>query len=195
MNSTPLPLRATIWLWLIAALFAGSAGWLARLPAPAAVAGVPLGLAALLWIAYAKLAGLRTWIDSLDLRAFVLLHVARLVGIYFFVLHSRGVLPHDFAIPAGGGDILVALLGVLVTFLPLSESTRRRYIGLWNIVGLADLLLVLITSVRLGLQDPGQLRVLTMLPLSLLPTFLTPLLLFTHIVILIRLRREEAPAT
>lgn len=194
MNPTPLPVRATIWLWLIAALLAGNAGWLTRLPF-LGVTAVLFTLTALLLLAYGTLSGLRRWIDGLDLRALVLLHVTRFAGIYLLVLFSRGALPHDFAIPAGWGDIVVATLAIAVALLPLAESTQRRAIGFWNIVGLVDLLLVTATSARLGLQDATQMRALTVLPLSLLPTFLVPLLLFTHVVIFMRLRHEEAPAT
>src|SRR5262245_35921221 len=113
MNQTPLPVRAVIWLWLIAALLAGHQGWLGRLP-PLAVPGVLFALTALLLAGYARLSGLRGWIDSLDLRALVLLHVTRFVGIYFLVLYERGILPRAFAIPAGWGDIIVATAAIFV---------------------------------------------------------------------------------
>jgi hypothetical protein len=193
MNPTPLPIRVTIWLWLIAAMIVGKSGLLTRLPV-LAVPVILFGLTAGLLLAYAKLDGVRRWVDSMDIRSLVLLHVSRFVGIYFLVLYSRGILPRDFAIPAGWGDIVVAIFAIVAGLFPLAETTRQRLISFWNIVGLVDLLLVVVTAGRLALQGDGQMRALTLLPLSLLPTFLVPLLLFTHVVILLRLRRAETPA-
>lgn len=193
MNPTPLPVRATVWIWLIAAIFAGKFGWFVRLHY-LAITGVMLGLTAALLLAYLKLDGVRRWVDGFDLRALVLLHVTRFVGVYFLILYSRGILPRDFAVPAGWGDVIVAIFAIVVCLLPLAEPTRLRFIGFWNIVGLVDLLLVAATATRLGLQSNGEMRALAVLPLSLLPTFLVPLLLFTHVVILLRLRRLETPA-
>ena len=73
--------------------------------------------------------------------------------------------------------------------MPLADATRTRAITIWNVVGLIDILLVVATAARLGLQDPDQMRALTVLPLSLLPTFLVPLIISTHVIIFFRLRR------
>ena len=191
MNPTPLFVRAAIWLWLIVALVAGGTGQLARLPRPA-LQGVLFALTGLLLLAYFRGARFRAWLDGLDLRALVLFHVTRFVGFYFLFLHSRGELPYAFAVPGGWGDNLVAALALVVCLLPLADETRRRAIGLWNVIGLTDIVLVLATGARIGLQDPQQLSALARLPLSLLPTFLVPLVLFTHVVIFVRLRGQRA---
>jgi hypothetical protein len=51
--------------------------------------------------------------------------------------------------------------------------------------------MVVASATRVNLTDPGQLRPLTHLPLSLLPTFLVPLIIASHIVIFARLSRKE----
>lgn len=185
--SIPLLIRISLWSWLIAALFVGRQLWLASLPAPALL-GLIFGLTALVFLLCRKLRPLREWIDRLDLRSLVILHVTRFVGIYFLLLHRRGELPYAFAVPGGWGDILAATGALLLCSLPLTAAKRRRAIGVWNIFGLCDILLVLFTAARLGLQEPGQLRALTYLPLSLLPTFLVPLIIATHLIIYLRLR-------
>jgi hypothetical protein len=188
---TPLPIRIAIWLWLIAALAAGNYQLLQRLPMPV-VQGVLFALTALVLLVYFKTTALRAWISSLDLRALVLLHVTRFVGIYFLLLYQRGELPYAFAVPGGWGDITVASLALLVCFVPMKESTRLHAITIWNVVGFVDILMVVVTAGRLGLQAPAQLRALTYLPLSLLPTFLVPLIIATHVIIFSRLRRAVA---
>lgn len=190
---TPLSIRLSLWIWLIIALYAGQQLWLVRLPAPA-IPGLIFFLTATLLAAGHFLPLLRRWLEAVDLRALVLLHVTRFVGIYFLLLHERGELPTAFALPGGWGDIVVASLVLPVCFLPLSESTRRRAISIWNVIGGVDLLLVVFTAARLGWEDMNQMRALTYLPLSLLPTFLVPLLLASHAIIFLRLR-QPSPTT
>ncbi|MBI3876651.1 MAG: hypothetical protein HY300_11995 [Verrucomicrobia bacterium] len=188
---TPLPIRIVIWLWLIAAIAAGNYLWLQRLPMPA-VQGVLFGLTALVLLVYFKTTALRAWISSLDLRALVLLHVTRFVGIYFLILYRRGELPYAFAVPGGWGDITVATLALLVCFVPMKDATRRRAITIWNVIGFVDILMVVVTAGRLGFANPAEMRALTYLPLSLLPTFLVPLIIATHVILYSRLQRAVA---
>ena len=193
MNPTPLRFRIAIWAWLIAALLVGKYSLLQRLPVPA-VQGVLFGLTAICLLLYFKVSGPRAWIDQLDLRALVLLHVTRFVGCYFLLLYRRGELPYAFAVPGGWGDIVVATLALPVGLWPMTDSTRRRAITIWNVVGFVDIMMVVIAAARLGLQGNQQMRALTTLPLSLLPTFLVPAIIATHVIIFVRLRRESVPA-
>ncbi len=190
---TALVVRLVFWLWFGAAFFVGQNLLLLRLPA----FGVPalvIGLTTLLLTAYFRLGLVRTWVDALDLRSLVLLHVTRFVGIYFLVLHRRGQLPYDFAVPGGIGDIIVAALALTLALAPLADTTRQRAMRIWNIIGLVDIVLVVLTATRLNLADPTQMHALTYLPLSLLPTFLVPLIIATHIVIFVRLARPQTSA-
>lgn len=193
LNPTPLPLRIAVWLWLIAALFVGNSGLLQRLPMPA-VQGVLFGLTGICLACYFKIQGLRAWVDRLDIRALVLLHITRFVGFYFLLLHHRGELPYAFAVPGGWGDIIVATLALGVCVFPLSDTLLKRAITAWNVIGFVDIALVVITAARLGLENPFQMRALTYLPLSLLPTFLVPLIIATHVIIHLRLRGQRISA-
>lgn len=190
---TALVVRLVFWVWIGAAVVAGHQLVLQRLPPPA-VQGILGGLTALVTYAYFRFKAVRAWADGLDLRAIVLFHVTRFVGIYFLLLYQRGGLPYAFAVPGGIGDIIVATLALVVVFAPFEEATRLRAIRLWNIVGFVDIALVVITAVRLNLENPYQLRALTALPLSLLPTFLVPLIIASHIVIFVRLARNQPAA-
>lgn len=185
--------RAIVWLWFFGAVFAGYSLVLQRLPPPA-VPALIFGLAGLLVAAYLGVGALRDWVDAIDLRSLVLLHVARFVGVVFLVLYRHGRLPYEFAVPGGIGDIVVALFALPVALAPLGDTARLRAISIWNIAGLADILLVVVTALRLNIADPQSLRALTQLPLSLLPTFLVPLLIATHAVIFIRLARMKRTA-
>jgi len=186
--TTPLAIRTTLWCWLIAALAAGRLLLLQRMPMPA-VQGVLVALTALLVLAYRAWPAWRDWADALDLRLLVGLHLTRFVGFYFLILYQRGQLPYAFAVPGGIGDIAVATLALAVILAPLAPATRLHAISIWNVVGLIDILLVVLTAGRLGLAEPRSMRELTHLPLSLLPTFLVPLIIATHLLIYARVRR------
>jgi hypothetical protein len=190
--SVALLVRAIFWLWFIGAVAAGHWLLLQRLPA-LALPAIILVLSGALLTAFLRLPGLRGWTESLDTRALVLLHVSRLVGVYFLVLHQRGELPRAFAMPAGVGEIVIAVMALPVVFAPLADASRQRAIRIWSIVGFVTLLLVIFTLTRLLLAHPAQLRALTQLPLSLHPTFLLPLLLATHVVVLLRTTATPDP--
>jgi hypothetical protein len=191
--SAALLVRCIFWLWFFAAVLAGKALVLQRLP-PFAVPAIVLTLTAFLLALYFLVAPLRTWADETNLRKLVLLHVTRFVGIAFLVLYQRGELPYAFAVPGGIGDIVVATFALPLALAPLNPPTLRRALRIWNMVGLVDIVLVVLTAVRLNLADPAQMRALTELPLSLLPTLLVPLLIATHVVIFVRLARDQSAA-
>jgi hypothetical protein len=178
---------AALAVWLVLALFVGVSGSLARVPPPfpqVVLASLTLALLAL----YRWWRSLQAWASTVDIRGLVLFHVSRFVGIYFLVLYRRGLLPYAFAVPYGWGDIGVAAGGMLVALL----APRRGAAGwsayfLWNVAGFVDILLVVATASRLAMADPGSMRALTVLPLSLLPTFVVPIIIATHVVIWARL--------
>jgi hypothetical protein len=185
-----LLLRIVFWLWLGSAVAAGHLLLLQRIP-PAALPALILSLTGIAVIAFLRIPLLRDWLDALDPRSLVLLHLARFAGIYFLVLHHRGVLPRDFALSAGVGHIVVAAMALPVAYAPLPPPLRLRAISIWNVVGFIDMLLVIAAMVRLGLASSVQFLPLSRLPLSLVPTFLMPFLLATHILIHVRVARAR----
>ncbi|MCA1732155.1 MAG: hypothetical protein LC732_00970 [Acidobacteria bacterium] len=129
-----------------------------------------------------------------SLRGMVGFHLIRiLAGIAFLSEAAAGRLPRSLAIGAGFGDIVVGLLAIplLVFAFPIDTELKRRVVLAWNAVALADILLVLIGgAAMIGARSDAQLR-MTELPMSLLPTFVVPLVLVTHGIIFWRLLRKE----
>lgn len=60
-------------------------------------------------------------------------------------------------------------------------------------LGLLDILFVVATAGRLGLAAPASMAAVLRLPLSLLPTFLVPLIITSHVLLAIRLARAGRP--
>ena len=180
-------------VWFVIALLLGASGRLAALRPPAPQA-VVVGLTVALLVAGSCVAALRAWALTVDLRILVGLHLSRLVaGAYFVVLYRSGELPYAFAVPGGLGDMLVAILalGLVAIGGPKSPARRRAY-ALWNGLGLLDILFVVATAARVGTADPESMRALLVLPLSVLPTFLVPLIIASHVAIAVRLMRTPA---
>jgi hypothetical protein len=178
--------------WLLIAAALGAGGVMRVLP-PAATPLVLVGLTAVVLAVAWRPAGFRAWLSALDERWLVALHLTRFVGAYFLYLYGHGRLPYAFAVPAGWGDIAVASLAaiLLVAGSPRDALRRAAYI-VWNVLGLVDILFVVATAGRLVLTDPGSMAALRGLPLSLLPTFLVPLLIASHVVLGVRLLRHDA---
>jgi predicted ferric reductase len=159
------------------------AGWFESASAPV-VAGVVWTLTAFALLACWRVTTLKEWARTVDLRWLVLLHVTRFVGLYFFYLCSRGELPFRFAAPAGTGDIVTAMLAVLL--LALSGARKWKMLIAWNTIGFTDILFVVFTALRVGLEDWRSMHALREFPLSLLPMFLVPLIIVSHILIFFR---------
>jgi len=171
--------------WFLIALFIGEIELLSFLPGaaiPISVLGLSAGLVSAYWLA----TPFRRCLEGFHLRALILPHLVRFVGIYFLVLHSRGLLPRQFAVPAGWGDIIIALGAVALLVIPGAWKNKTALLA-WNIAGLIDILFVVKTAAVIVLFGRDSMAVMTHLPLSFLPTMIVPLIIFTHIVMLTRL--------
>jgi hypothetical protein len=89
---------------------------------------------------------------------------------------------------------VASLAAVLLVAGPPHDRWRRRAYIAWNVLGLADILFVVTTAGRLVTLDPASMAPLVRLPLSLLPTFLVPLLIASHVILGVRLARPPGSA-
>ena len=174
-------------LWLAAAILVGFSGMFRQLRPPQPqiiIFGLTGGLVAAYWLS-------RTFSESLkelDLRAVLALHLTRFVGFYFLWLYGREELPYRFAVPGGWGDIMVAT-GAAILLATWSGFGRRRPVLLiWNVIGLVDILFVMATAAAEARAVPSSMAALLRMPLSLLVTFLVPLIVSSHLLVFARLR-------
>jgi hypothetical protein len=176
-------------LWLAVAIALGFSGVLrqARPPGPQILI---VGLTGLLIASYWSSKSFRDWLKALDLRAIVALHLARFVGFYFLWLYGRGELPYRFAVPGGWGDIIVATAAVIILASWSSFGARRPVLFVWNVYGFVDILYVVVTAATEAMATPASMAALLRMPLSLLATFLVPLIISSHLLIFARLAKR-----
>ena len=163
----------------------------ARLGLPIALAALTPILLFLLW--FAALAGFRQFAFSLNPRLLTLAQAWRIGGFVFLGLYARGILPGIFALPAGWGDVAIGATALLVT-AKLANPGRRSAFILWQVLGLLDLVMAVTLGVTAGLISPhATMTAMTLLPLSLIPTFIVPLLLIFHLICIAQARHWHAP--
>jgi hypothetical protein len=173
--------------WLMLAIAMGASGVLATIQPP--VPQIILLVITVVALAAAfGIGAIRRWTETVDVRVLTALHLSRFVGIYFLVLSGRGELPADWAVRAGWGDIVVAVLAA-VLLLTGAPTTQRRWQAyrLWNYVGALDIALVVITAARTTMRAPTSMHALQVLPLNLLNTVLGPLIIVSHVLLTKRL--------
>jgi hypothetical protein len=171
--------------WFLIALFIGETELLSVLPS-ATIPATVWSLVAVLLVAYWRIQPFRAFIEEVDTRVLIGLHLARFVGFYFLYLSARGQLPARFAIPAGWGDIVVAVGALTLLFFP-----APRLLLLWNAVGLIDILFVVFSAARQLFTNRALMTPFTELPLSFLPTLVVPLIIASHCILFLRLRRTS----
>jgi hypothetical protein len=154
--------------------------------------GLEVGIAALapivlfsVWFATSE--SFRRFALSVNPRILTALQTWRLVGFAFVLLEARGVLPAIFALPAGYGDMAIGATATLVAWKLADPSHRNSFI-FWQFLGILDLVTAASLGVTAGLIDGASTAAMTVLPLSIIPTFLVPLFLMFHIICIAQAR-------
>jgi hypothetical protein len=132
---------------------------------------------------FARSPQFRQFALSLDPRSLTFVQSWRVAGFVFLVLAAYGILPRAFALPAGWGDIFIGASAPLVGW-KLASANHRRSFMLWQALGITDLVMAVSMGTLAGIIDPHGIptSAMTVLPLSLIPTFAVPLLLILHVI-------------
>lgn len=193
MNATtarPLSFSAgrVITGWLAGASAIALSGVLPR--APLIVPGAIVSSVLTGVVAYRRSAALRAWVASIDVRKLMALHLLRApIGMTFLFLYSKGLLPALFALRAGVGDTVIGLLAIAAIAIP---SRRGRL--LWNALGLVDITMSVATAFKAVIfaRVPVALATMGQFPFPLIPFFVVPAVVLTHLALFTRLRRPTS---
>ena len=187
------PFLVAMLVWFVLACVAGISGRVATLTPPQpqlVIAALSVVLLVSGWV----LPGMRAWLREVNLRGFVAFHVTRFVGIVFLMMSARGEMSAEWALPAGWGDIAVAVGALLIAVLLPKPESRPDIVRLWNLIGLIDIVAVVVTAARIGMREPGAIAPLLRFPMSLVPTFVVPVVFATHCWMALRLQPRARAA-
>jgi hypothetical protein len=156
---------------------------------------LPIGLAALIpigiflvWAASSQ--PFRQFLLSLNPSTLTYIQAWRIAGFVFLALYSYGVLPGQLALPAGWGDIAIGFTAPFVALNLTNPQFRKSFI-LWQLLGITDLINAVGMGVASRFINPHGIptAAMTVLPMSLIPTFAVPLFMMLHFICIAQARQ------
>lgn len=191
-----LAILAVLAVWYGLVYFLGNLGFWAN---PTILPFIAVGFAALFfWIRFLyKLTFLQKIISTIPVYWLVGIQVFRVMGIEFLSFHALGLIPGEFAIPTGWGDVLVGITAIpVVMFLWTKQPFAKKLAIWWNYLGIADLALALTLGIatfprpfQILPTQPDNLLI-ALYPLVMVPLFAVPLSLLIHLFALKALKRQ-----
>lgn len=172
-------------VWLLAAAGLVISGALERVPPPVFL----IGFSAAATISALLSSRARKYLGEVDLRWLLLPHFVRFVGLYLLHLVGTGAQPSMFR-AIGWGDLAAA--SGAVALLAVGPPGPRPFMSWWlwlgwSLFGVGDMALLVSRAVPAALAGPELFRPFYSLPMGLLPTFAVPLIITSHVLILVRL--------
>jgi hypothetical protein len=190
--------KFTTWLlgaWFVVTLVASGLHLYQNGPnQPPLALGLAAGVPIIIFFAWFALsASFREFTLSLNPRVLTLVQSLRIIGYVFLVLASYSILPRAFALSAGWGDIFIGLTAPLAALQLATPNRRGRFI-FWQLLGIADLVNAVLMGTLAGVINPHGIptSAMTVLPLSLIPTFGVPLFLMLHVICIAQALRWPA---
>jgi hypothetical protein len=144
-------------------------------------------------LSFAASEGFRSFALSLNPRTLTSVQVWRIIGFTFVVLEARNVLPAIFALPAGYGDMFIGATAGFAAW-KLAEPVHRGSFIFWQALGILDLVTAVSLGTTASLFAPHgpSMMAMTVLPLSLIPTFFVPLFTMLHVICVAQARKWES---
>jgi hypothetical protein len=194
-------ISSVLGVWFVSVLILGAEGVFVR---PTGTPPLPILFGFLLplivfgaW--YAGSSAFRATVRTADLRLLVAIQAWRAGGLAFLALSAHGILPGQFAWPAGLGDIAIGVTAPWVALALVRNPgfIKSRSFAVWNLLGILDL----VVAVSMGAISTGFVPALAgavttaamaQLPLVLIPAYLVPLFVMLHFAALIQARRSAA---
>ncbi len=130
-------------------------------------------------------------VDAVPVAWFAGFHALRaLFGIFFLAIYEMGALPAAVALDGGYGDIAAGIFGALAAFLIVLEArpaVTRTALAVFSLVGLLDFTIIIYLA--LTTLEPDA-PFAAFYPFMLIPAFVVPLFLLTHVYVLRAMVRE-----
>lgn len=154
---------------------------------PTIILGVSTPIAAGLFLAKSWPA-FRMMLDAVPPPWLIGIQIYRILGIVFLTLYAQRLLPAEFALPAGYGDIAVGVAALPVAIWYAKHGPYARELAIaWNFMGIADLIIALTTgfftspSIIQIFAHEAPNELITAYPLVMITIFAVPLAMLLHI--------------
>lgn len=186
-------------IWYLAVVILGMMGFFALRPLFAPNIGFAFIILLFAIKKILSIKALQAAFDAVPLNLIMLVQTFRVMGVGFLSLYAMKVLPPQFAIPTGLGDVFVGITAPIVAYIyTLQKPFSKQIAIIWNYLGIADLAM----SITLGiLTYPEPLNVIStqvsnlpiaLYPLVIIPVFAVPFSLLIHLFTLRRLLMRSA---
>jgi hypothetical protein len=149
-------------------------------------------------IVYGLLPKQQKWVmENRDSNVSTFLHLVRIpVEIVLYGLFIHKMVPELMTFEGRNYDILIGITSPIIGILFLTRKIEKQVLLVWNIIGLISVVFILsngILSAELpiqvfGFEQPN--RAITYFPFILLPATIVPLVIWTHLSDIIKLRKE-----
>jgi hypothetical protein len=184
------------WFALVVTLGANGA-FVSSPGAPPLAIAVGAVLPIILFLAALRLSkAFRDLVLAADLHLVVAIQAWRFAGLGFLALYAHKVLPATFALPAGLGDMAIAIAApwVLVSLIRRPRFATSTAFTAWNVLGMLDLTVAVSSGALSSLLATGAAGEITtapmaQLPLLLIPVFLVPIFFMLHVTALLQARQ------
>lgn len=140
-----------------------------------------------------NLAIYKTIFQNAKLEDMVKVHIFRLIGVFFVILAYYETLPTFFALMAGFGDIISAIVSIFVAkAIKDNKPYARRLTYIWNTFGFADITFtaisaIILTKISIGTGSMGV-DTLARFPFCFIPAIAPPTIVFLHVAIYKKLK-------
>jgi hypothetical protein len=149
------------------------------------------------WIWYRTSGAFRGYVLSRSPIVLTAVQSWRIEGYIFLALMAKGLLPATFAYSAGLGDMTIGITAPFVAWAVARKKISNGLLIAWQVAGIADLvsavtLGALSSDSRIGFLAHGATsQMMGRLPMSLVPTFLVPLMAIMHLMVIARVRQDS----
>lgn len=199
-KKTSFVVLAGLSAWYVAVVFLGNVGFFAARPLFAPNIAFAF---ILLFVAIKKILSIPSLEEAfsrIPLHWVFMVQTFRVMGVGFLSLYFMKVLPGEFAIPTGVGDVFVGISAPLVAYIyTLHISYSRKLAIFWNYLGIADLLMAISLGI-LTYSKPFQVipteipnDPIALYPSIIIPVFAVPLSLLLHLFSLKVLQKSVKP--
>ena len=152
---------------------------------------------------YALSRRFRRFVLSHDIETLTMLQHWRVVGFGFLLLYFYDVLPGLFAWPAGVGDVAIGLAAPFIVARLRRDPDFTSSAGLirFHYLGLLDFLVALVTAGLAAGAIPALIPTgltsapMDVWPLNLFPSFMVPIFVILHLVVLLKVREIRKAST